>query len=350
MTRLIIEHLSYQYKERRRSIPVLHDLSLAVESGQLVALVGASGSGKSTLLRLIAGLLMPDTGEIKFDGESMLPVKAEKRNAVMVFQENQLFPFMTVADNIAFGLKVQRLSRAERRWRVGDVLDMVELSGYEKRYPMQLSSGQRQRVALARALAIRPRILLLDEPLNNLDARLRDTLRNEIRRLQKLLGLTTLFVTHDQTEAVAVADRVALLMDGQIVQMGLPRTFYERPVNTAVAAFFGGSNIIPAVKQGQTIQTACGMLGIQDSSLPDGIVQAVIRPEAIQIGANGSNTLQVTVQQWVYQGEVSRGTVLVGETPFEITAPPHIFCRPGEQIAIHIPAEHIWLVENNLTT
>jgi ABC-type Fe3+/spermidine/putrescine transport system ATPase subunit len=349
MTQLAIEHLAYQYQEREQNTPVLCDLSLQVASGQLVALLGKSGSGKSTLLRLIAGLLTPDAGEIMFDGESVLHIKAEKRGAVMVFQENQLFPFMTVADNIAFGLKIQRLNRTQRRQRIAEALDMIQLAGYEQRYPAQLSSGQRQRIALARALAIRPRLLLLDEPLNNLDARLRENLRDEIRRLQRTLGITTLFVTHDQSEAVAIADNIALLMEGSIVQKGSPREFYERPASAAVAKFFGGSNIIPAIKQGNVIQTACGMLTVPASPLPDGEVQAVIRPEAIRMGANGRNTLQVVVKRWVYQGEVARGTVLIGETSFEITSPPYILCQPGDEITLHIPAEYIWLIEASPT-
>jgi ABC-type sulfate/molybdate transport systems ATPase subunit len=251
---------------------------------------------------------------------------------------------MTVADNIAFGLKIRRWKVAAIRQRVAEVLDWVHLAGYEKRYPEQLSGGQRQRVALARALAVAPRLLLLDEPFSQLDAHLRLELRHELRHLQQQLGLTTLFVTHDQIEAVTLADRIALLMQGQVVQVGAARSFYDQPRSAAVARFFGASNIYPAHKSGTLIQIGTQRLQVQNSDLPDGQVLAMIRPETIQLGANGANTLAAQVQTWTYQGEHSRGVLRWGDFDLHISSPPYVQFHPNQQIEIHIAREHIWLM------
>lgn len=323
-------------------VPVLHDVSLATAEGELVVLLGASGSGKSTLLRLVAGLLSPDSGDILFNGQSVLGIPTEKRGAVMVFQENQLFPYMTLAENIAFGLKIQRRSRQAIRAGIQEALARVQLTGYEKRYPAELSSGQRQRAALARALAVAPRMLLLDEPLSNLDPTLRDELRREIVRLQKQSGITSLFVTHDQTEAVLVADRIALLLHGKIAQVGIPRDFYDCPATAEIARFFGAVNLIPARKRGAILETPFGQLTHPTSRLPDGQVLAMVRPEAIQIGANGANTLTGRVQSWMYQGAQSQGMVVVGDTPLELRCPPYFYYQPGDSLTFHF--KHIWLM------
>ncbi|MFQ5855003.1 MAG: ABC transporter ATP-binding protein [Anaerolineae bacterium] len=347
MTSLILDGVTKDFASPSGTVQVLRGLSLAVQSGELLALLGPSGCGKTTTLRLIAGLLQPTSGDIGFDGRSVLRLPPEKRGAVMVFQQHLLFPFMSVVGNVAFGLKMRRVAREEIRRRVAEALEMVKLAGFEDRWPDELSGGQRQRVALARALVVRPRLLLLDEPLSNLDPELREELRAEIVDLQQHVGITTVFVTHDQSEAVTVADRIALMLDGTIAQVGAPRDFYERPADARVARFFGGVNVFPAHKRGETIESAWGPLAVGQSPLPDGPVLATIRPEAIQFGPNGTNTLSARVMAWTYLGESVRCVAAADETELEISAPPYVSCRPGEIVTLHLPRERIWLMPAN---
>lgn len=242
MTTLTLKNLSKDYEP---GVPVVRDLNLTVGQGQLMVLLGPSGSGKTTTLRLISGLLAPSKGDVLFDGRSVLAVPPEKRGAVMVFQKHALFPFMSVGDNVAYGLKMRKMDRATIQERVSAALAAVHLPGFEGRWPDQLSGGQAQRVALARALVIRPRLLLLDEPLTSLDPGLRKELRRMIRALQLEAAITTIYVTHDQNDAVAVADQIGVMMEGRLVQVGLPRDFYERPANTEIARFFGETELAP---------------------------------------------------------------------------------------------------------
>jgi len=218
---------------------VLRDFSLDVAAGELIALLGPSGCGKTTVLKVIAGLLEPDGGDVRFNEESMLHVASERRGAVMVFQKPLLFPYLTVAENVAFGLKMRRMAGDQIRERVREMLRLLQLEGYESRRPRQLSGGQEQRVALARALVTEPRVLLLDEPFSALDENLRAEMRLLVRDLQTRLGITTIFVTHDQVEAATVADRIALLLDGKVEQVGAPRDFYTAPATLDAARFFG---------------------------------------------------------------------------------------------------------------
>ncbi len=327
-------------------VQAVTDFSLDIRAGELLALLGPSGCGKTTLLRMIAGLLSPTQGDISFDGQSVLRLPPQKRGAVMVFQQHQLFPFMSVADNIAFGLKVQKLDRNTIARHVERALAMVHLPGYQERTPDQLSGGERQRIALARALVLKPKLLLLDEPLNNLDSGLREELREMIGRLQKESDLTTIFVTHDQTEAVAIADRIALMVKGQLKQVDIPRNFYERPLDTDIARFFGGVNFLPAQKHGHVLATELGPLEI-DPSLPDGQTVATIRPEAIEIGPNGHNNLKAQVKDYSYHGLVARCLTGLGQTNLQIVAPPHQQLEVGQEIIIHIPRDRIWLLPNS---
>ena len=232
---LHLDRVSAGYANR----PVLNDLSLRAEAGRLTALLGPSGCGKTTLLKLIAGLLVPETGDIWFGDERMTDVAAEKRGIAMVFQKPLLFPHMSVGDNVAFGLTMRGWPSERRRAAVEDALRMVQLEGFGRRRPKELSGGQEQRVTLARALVTAPRVLLLDEPLSALDESLRADMRALVRDLQRRLAITTIFVTHDQREACEIADEVALLLDGSIAQAGPPRVFYTDPVNEDVARFFG---------------------------------------------------------------------------------------------------------------
>jgi spermidine/putrescine ABC transporter ATP-binding subunit len=219
------------------------DLSLRIEPGKLVAILGPSGCGKTTTLRLIAGFERPDAGRILINGQDLTDVPPQRRNIGIVFQSYALFPHMTVAQNVAFGLEIRRMAHASVEKEVASVLALVRLGELASRYPNQLSGGQQQRVALARALAIRPRLLLLDEPLSNLDAKLREDMREEIRRIQRQVGITAVFVTHDQSEAFALADRVAVMDRGRLQQIADPKSIYDRPANATVGCFIGQANV-----------------------------------------------------------------------------------------------------------
>jgi ABC-type sugar transport system ATPase subunit len=293
---------------------------------------------------LIAGLLTPTGGDLLFDGQSVLTLPPEKRGAVMVFQQHALFPFMSVGDNIAFGLKMKGVDRATIRKGVAAALKKVQLPGIEERWPNQLSAGQQQRVALARALVIRPNVLLLDEPLSNLDQSLREELQSMIRTLQQEAAITTLFVTHDQAEAVAIADRIALLIDGRLRQVGPPRDFYERAVDAQVARFFGGVNFIEGIKQGNKVKTALGSLEILDQQAPDGQVLLTIRPEAIEIGANGYNNITAEVRSYSYRGQVARCCIGVNGVELQVAAPPFHSYSAGEPITLHLPRTRLYLL------
>ncbi|MCZ7545363.1 MAG: ABC transporter ATP-binding protein [Anaerolineae bacterium] len=235
MTQVTLENLTRRFGD----VTAVDNLNLEIDSGELVAFLGPSGCGKTTTLRMIAGLLEPTSGDVKFDGASILDTPVEKRGAVMVFQQHLLFANMNVEKNVGFGLRMRGVDRAAIRKRVAEMLDLVRLSGFEDRRPEELSGGQQQRVALARALVVEPRVLLLDEPLANLDANLRLEMRDLIRNIQRRMQITTIFVTHDQEEAVMLADRVALMFDGVIQQYTPPRAFYERPANA------GGGALLP---------------------------------------------------------------------------------------------------------
>ncbi len=240
-------------------------VSLQILDGELFTLLGPSGCGKSTLLRLIGGFYLPDAGEIFFDGRLVNAIPPYQRNIGMVFQNYALWPHMTVLQNVAYGLKIKGLPAQELQARVSEGLRKVNLTGLENRYPGQLSGGQQQRVALARALVLNPDLLLLDEPLSNLDAKIRVAVRSEIRRLQKELGITTIYVTHDQEEALSLSDRIAVLNQGKVFQVGTPRELYERPATPFVADFIGVNNLIPGSVAGEAgdllrVQTALGEL------------------------------------------------------------------------------------------
>lgn len=341
MTKLDLINLTKEYSAGE---PGVMDLTLEVHQSELLALVGPSGSGKTTTLRMIAGLLTPTSGDLKFDGASILGTPVEKRGAVMVFQEHSLFPFMSVYENVAYGLKLRGYAKDAVRRQVEHALGAVLLDGFETRRPDQLSGGQRQRVALARALVVRPNVLLLDEPLSNLEPALRDELREMIRGIQKSFGITTVYVTHDQSEAVAVADRIALLMDGRLRQVGSPREFYERPADADIALFFGGKNIFKGFKAGKQVSTELGLLEVAQSNWPDGRVLLTIRPEAIQLGANGYNNLRASVRSYSFLGAVASCEADVNGVELEVAAPPYRHYQEGEAVMLHIPRDRICLL------
>ncbi len=278
---VVVEHLHRRFG----SVVALADLNLTVAAGELCALVGPSGSGKTTALRVLAGLERPDRGRVVFDGLDVTTLPASRRQIGMVFQAYSLFPTMSALENVAFGLRLRRVGRRRREARARELLDLVGLARVADRRPHQLSGGQAQRVALARALAIEPRVLLLDEPLSALDASVRVRLRDEIRRIQRDVGITTIVVTHDQEEALTIADRVAVMRDGQLEQVGTPPQIYHTPRTAFVAGFIGRTNRIPAVA------TPRGRLRLLDDDVdlppglatPSGRVLAYVRPEALSL-------------------------------------------------------------------
>ncbi len=328
-------------------VKAVDQLDLVIDSGELVALLGPSGCGKTTTMRMIAGLLTPSTGDVQFDGKSMLKVPAEQRGAVMVFQKHLLFPTMDVAQNVGFGLKMQGVKPAEIRQRVGEMLEFVRLPGFEQRRAHELSGGQQQRVALARALVIRPRVLLLDEPLANLDANLRLEMRELIRRLQRELKITTLFVTHDQEEAVMLADRVALMFDGVLQQYAAPQAFYTRPRTAQIARFFRNDNFLLGVKRQDQVETSLGCLRIEPGQVnqPDGPVLLSVRPEEIQLNPTATdNLLSVPVVSSVYMGTYTQVQLQVNGQPWLAHGPADLPMQAGALIAIRLPAARIWLL------
>ncbi len=240
MTRVEIRGVSKSFDK----VEALRGIDLDIRSGELFSILGPSGCGKTTLLRIIAGLEVPDRGRIFFDGEDVTEKKPFERNAAMVFQNYALWPHMSVYENIAFGLRARKVPEHEIRRRVREVIELVRLEGLEDRLPLQLSGGQQQRVALARALVVEPRVLLLDEPLSNLDASLRIEMREEIKRIQRALGITTIYVTHDQGEALGISDRIAVMRAGEIIQVGEPEELYYNPKNVFVARFLGRGNVL----------------------------------------------------------------------------------------------------------
>jgi spermidine/putrescine ABC transporter ATP-binding subunit len=290
--------------KRYGAVEVLKNLSLRIAAGEFLTLLGESGSGKTTLLRLIAGFEQPSAGEIWMGGERLDTRPAHKRRVNTVFQNYALFPHLNVRDNVAYGLRVKNAPKGEIGGRVDEALRMVKMYGFAAARPSRLSGGQQQRVALARALVNRPQLLLLDEPLSALDANLRKDMQSELKALQREVGITFLFVTHDQEEAMALSDRIALLRNGALEQIADPREIYAHPATTYTAQFIGQTNLLRGDVHDGT--ASCGALSWRTSEL-DGAVMYSLRPEAIQLAAESSNTagtihFRATVRQQIYGG------------------------------------------------
>jgi len=335
--------------KRYGATKAVEGVSFEVRRGELFFLLGPSGCGKTTILRLIAGFAQPDEGTILFDDRPMAGVPPHRRNAAMVFQSYALWPHMSVAENVAYGLRERRVSRAERERRVGAALRTVRMSAYRDRMPNQLSGGQQQRVALARALVVEPDVVLMDEPLSNLDARLRLEMRREIRRIHAETGITMIYVTHDQKEALSMAERLAVMSVGRIEQVGTPRELYRRPANRFVAEFIGEANLLSGTLLSVTggLGTVRTALGDLKATLPPGApeppadVICMVRPECIAVGQGPVNTFQAEVRGAVYLGEVEQLMLRAGElellavqsNPRE--APP----ATGERVRAHFAPE-----------
>jgi putative spermidine/putrescine transport system ATP-binding protein len=323
----------------------LDGLDLTIAPGELIALLGPSGCGKTTALRCVAGFEHPDAGAVLVDGKDITRLPANRRDAGMVFQSYSLFPNLNVRDNVAFGLRVRKVPAAKRHARAAELLELVGLPTHAERYPHEMSGGQQQRVALARALALEPRVLLLDEPLSALDAKVRVTLREEIRRLQLELGITTIFVTHDQEEALSVADRVAVLRSGRLEQVGPPAEVYDRPSTPFVAEFVGTMNHIPGRLSGNEV-TALGQLLPVDGPLPSSPdVDVLIRPEAVLVTAASEGRAVIVASS--FRGSSARLRVRLGELEVLSDVPGHEAVRlaPGTQVSVSLVQRPVLVAE-----
>ena len=317
-THLTLDALTAAYGETR----AVDSLSLDVGRGELVALLGPSGCGKTTTLRMVAGFVEPTAGRVVIDGEDVTQTPAHKRNMGVVFQSYALFPHLTVRENVAFGLRMRHLGAAERKAKAGAALEMVALSHLSERYPSQLSGGQQQRVALARALVIEPRVLLLDEPLSNLDAHLRAEMRGEIRGLQRRLSITTLFVTHDQEEALAMSDRVAVMSAGKLVEVGTPMALCDKPAHAFTASFLGARTVIP----GRTEKGVFNAPGLSCADAPANASAIVLRAARLRLSQNqeGPLALQGVLASSAYLGDVFELDVDTEAGRVRVVAPSQI--------------------------
>ncbi|MBI2242654.1 MAG: ABC transporter ATP-binding protein [Nocardioides sp.] len=346
----------------------VNDVNLHVEKGEMFTLLGPSGCGKTTTLRSIAGLEKPDSGRIGVKGRTLFAagggrkavnVAANRRGLGMVFQSYAIWPHMTVFDNVAFPLqvkpRVERPDKAGIRQRVDRVLDVMELRQYAGRPATKLSGGQQQRLALARALVIEPELLLLDEPLSNLDAKLRESLRYELKRLQRELGITSIYVTHDQIEALSLSSHIAVMRDGQVMQLGKPRDIYENPTSKFVAEFIGSSNFVPghiAARDGDvyTVDTAAGRLALSSSAdMAIGTeVSAAVRPESLELStarpADFKNVWEGVVGTRAFLGDAVDHLVQIGALELRVRSLPNLSLEAGTQVFVKLPADKLSLV------
>lgn len=352
MSFLTISHL----KKNFGATTVVHDFNLDIEKGEFVSFLGPSGCGKTTVLRMVAGFETPTSGKISIGGQDVVNLKPNQRNIGMVFQAYALFPNMTVAQNVAFGLKVAKKPKAEIDATVHEMLSLIKLDHLAERYPYQLSGGQQQRVALARALATKPQVLLLDEPLSALDAKIRVSLREEIRAIQRKLGITTIFVTHDQEEALSISDRIVVMYEGRAEQVGAPFEIYNQPSSRFVASFVGTLNMLDATVR----DAAAGVIAIdgRDVSIGQRIaghkagdkISLAVRPEAVSLGEatdKRETTLDGKINSVHFLGSVIRIRASLGENTVSFdtfnnpSAPPPV---PGENVKVSLAAKDMLLL------
>ncbi|MBA8881139.1 ABC transporter ATP-binding protein [Phyllobacterium myrsinacearum] len=355
MSFLTISHL----KKSFGATTVVHDFNLNIEKGEFISFLGPSGCGKTTVLRMVAGFETPTSGTISIGGKDVVNLKPNQRNIGMVFQAYALFPNMTVAQNVAFGLKVAKKPQAEINATVHEMLSLIKLDHLAERFPYQLSGGQQQRVALARALATKPQVLLLDEPLSALDAKIRVSLREEIRAIQRKLGITTIFVTHDQEEALSISDRIVVMYEGKAEQVGAPFEIYNHPSSRFVASFVGTLNTLDAVVR----DAATGMITVDGKDVSIGLkrlnghktgdkISLAVRPEAVSLGAaTGSRetTLDGRINSVHFLGSVIRIRASLGENTVSFdtfndpSAPPPV---PGEDVKVSLAAKDLLVLEH----
>lgn len=345
---VIIDNLVKTYPGAQK--PSVDHVSFSLPRGEMLALLGPSGCGKTTILRMIAGLIDPTSGTITVDGRDVSSVPVYKRNMGMVFQAYALFPHMTVAQNISFGLEMRKIGRAEREERVNRALDLVKLTGLGDRKVAQLSGGQQQRAAIARSLVIEPKLLLLDEPLSNLDAKLRDEMRDEIREIQARTGVTAIFVTHDQDEALSMADRLAVMSAGRLEQIGTPRKIFDRPQTEFVASFIGAGTFF----EGKVVETGLAM--VEDlqtlrfvGDVPVGSrVKLMIRPHRLRMAeqSDSTNNFKGIVEHIVYRGQLLSLSVRCGEKLLQADLPTHAGALPqkGDEIALAVSPQDVTVV------
>jgi iron(III) transport system ATP-binding protein len=341
------------HHDSRGDITAVKDLDLTIHPGEFLTVLGASGCGKTTTLRMIAGFQQPSAGEILFDGANVTDVPANQRDIGFVFQNYALFPHLSVFENVAYGLRIKRLGEAVIRDRVGEGLEQVGLQGLGGRMISELSGGQQQRVALARAIAIKPRVLLFDEPLSNLDAKLRVQMRGEISRLQKDLAITTVYVTHDQEEAMAISDRIAIMNEGRIVQIGDAEELYQRPSSQLVASFLGNTNlvrgtVVAAAAGGATLDVAGRhwMIATDAPVTVGDVCEAVVRPEAITLGRAADGLIGI-VEGRVFLGDKAEYVVRLNDSVLLVVqwnpVAGELFAA-GQQVSIKLPAAGVQLL------
>jgi ABC-type Fe3+/spermidine/putrescine transport system ATPase subunit len=333
---LSLKHIEISYG----GDPVIRGLCLEVADGELVSLLGPSGAGKTTILKAVAGLLPPARGDIRIDGRSVLGLPPEKRSAVMVFQKPLLFPFMNVVQNIGFGLRMQRVPVAEARKRIGAIVALTQLTGLERRKVHEISGGQQQRVALARALVLKPSILLLDEPLSNLDANLRQQMRDLVQDIQAQTRITTLFVTHDQSEALMISKRIGLLLDGRLRQLGTPQELFHQPLDREVAGFFGGGNFFEGRIREGIFECDLGSYPAPGVVSNGHRLTATIRPEDILIAADSDYPIAGRVRKTNFEGMATRLWVECDAASLVVLASGGDFA-PGQAVRLKLPADKI---------
>ncbi|MBE2232682.1 MAG: ABC transporter ATP-binding protein [Anaerolinea sp.] len=335
-------------------VTAVHDVSVSIEKGEFVTLLGPSGCGKTTTLRLIAGFEFPSRGRIVLDGLEINELPPNRRDMAMVFQSYAIFPHLNVYENIAYGLKIRKLPADQIKRQVARVLELTELGGLEKRAPNQLSGGQQQRVALARALVMEPKVLLMDEPLSNLDAKLREQMRTEIREIQQRLGITSVYVTHDQVEAMSLSDRIVVMNLGKVEQIDAPQDVYRKPKTAFVANFIGRTNFVPATvaaleDDGLRVEALAGALAVPQPETPRRAGESatlVVRPDAIRL----------TQQAGQFAGVVKRSTYLGSQVEYEVEVagqvlivvesdPRHVIVfPPNTQVGVNVLAEAVYVL------
>ncbi|MBP5638667.1 MAG: ABC transporter ATP-binding protein [Victivallales bacterium] len=343
--KITFEHVNKYFGD----VHALEDINLTIEDGELFFLLGPSGCGKTTLLRCLGGFEQPTSGRVILGDKDVAGLPPNKRNTTMVFQGYALFPHLTVKENVAFGLEMRNVPKDELNRRVMEALERVQISQYGDRKPNELSGGQQQRVALARTLVVEPGCLLLDEPLANLDAKLRRDMRLEIRRICKECGLTGLYVTHDRQEALSMADRIAVLKDGRIRQVGAPREIYRRPADAFIANFIGETNFLEGTVKtvaddGSEIETTAGVLHSSGKSFKVGDkILLSLRPEALTPSGEGTNLLDVVVRQTAYLGEISDeiGALSDGQQLKYFEMNPSHEVKPGDKVILSIRPEDV---------